>query len=168
MKQLFQFIICLSFLLGGQSLSAQKVYEGMIYVRQGVTEVKNDSVYLEMDINIHGLKVNSRESLVLHPIIFHGSDSILLPPVILNGEIKQHKVNRAIALEGHYAPQKDAYVTIKNSPVIHQVITYNQTILYSPWMKKAGLKLVGEIKNKNEKTIKILSDTLTDDLKLTN
>lgn len=168
MKQLLQIIICLSFLAGGQSLSGQKVYEGMIYVRQSIAEVKNDSVYLEMDINIHGLKVNSRESLVLYPTLFHESDSIKLPPVVLNGEKKQHKANRAISLNRSYAPQEKAYVVLKNDPIIHRVIAYNAALLYAPWMKEAGLKLIGETKNQDEKTVNTLSDILTDNLKLAN
>jgi hypothetical protein len=168
MKHVFQIFFCLSFLIGGQSLAGQKVYEGMIYVRQNIAEVKNDSVYLSMDINIHGLKVNSRESLMLYPVLFHGSDSLQLPPVVLNGKKKQQKADRTIVLKGSYAPQKKAYAVLKNNPVIHQVVVYDTTLLYSPWMKEAGLKLIGETKNQNEKTVHLLFDTLTDDLKLRN
>lgn len=168
MKQLFQLLIWGAFLIGSQFLSGQKVYEGMVYVRQSVAEIKNDSVYLEMDINIHGLQVNNRESLSLYPTLFHEADSIKLPPVILYGKNKQRKVNRTIALEGRYSPQENAYVVLNNNPIIHQVVTYSQTLACSPWMKEAGLKLIGEVRDMDDNIIYTLSDTLTEDLRLSN
>lgn len=166
MKHSFLLIICGLLLQGIQWLSAQKVYEGMVYIRENNAEVKNDSVYLDIDINIHGLKVNQRESLYLFPTLFHEADSIKLPPVVLNGAIKQRKINRTIAIEGSYKPQAKAYVVIENTPVIHRVVSYQTSLRHRPWMEKAGLKLIGEFKNQDGETVLILSDLLTDDLHL--
>lgn len=167
MKHLFPLLISLIFLQGGQSLAAQKVYDGMIYIRQNIAEIRNDSVYLDMDINIHGLKVNKRESLYLFPVLFYGADSIKLAPVVLNGNSKQRKINRKIAIEGYYNPQRNAYVVIENNPIIHRVVSYSTSLRYQPWMDEAGLKLIGEFKNQDDKTTLTIVDLLTDDLLLT-
>lgn len=168
MRHLFHILISILFLSGGQALFGQKVYEGMVCVKQNIAEVKNDSVYLEMDISIHGLNINSRESLVLYPTLFNDTDSVMLPPVIINGNTKQKKVNRAIKLKGRYPSQTNAYVVIENSPVIHRVIDYEKSLIYAPWMEKAGLKLIGKTTNQDEKTVNTFVDILTDDLKLGN
>lgn len=168
MKHFVWLFICLFGLLGNQLLFAQEVREGMVYVRQNKAEIKNDSVFLEMDINIHGVNINKRESLHLFPTLFHETDSIKLPPIVLNGKTKQRKINRTIAIEGKYAPQEKAYVILENVPTTHWVVSYKINLPKLSWMDKAGLKLIGEIKNQDEDTLLILSDLLTDDLQLTN
>lgn len=168
MKRISQVIIFLIVLLGGQSLTAQEIYSGKVLVKQNRADVSNDTVYLEMEINIIGLEINSRESLSLYPVLSADKDSLTLPPVILNGAAMQRKADRAIRLKGSYTPQEKAFVVLRNEPEVHRTIVYRDTLTYRPWMKTAGLKLNGIIKDQNEKTLRIISNKLTPGMKLSN
>lgn len=137
-------------------------------MKQNRIEVINDTLLFDMDILIQGLRVNRSESLTLYPILINNSDSLKLLPIVLNGSMVQRKVNRAVALKGQYVPQTKAFVVLKNDPVVPQIISYKDTLQYVPWMKECSLKLVGIVKDHNEKVIQVFSDLLTSDLNISN
>lgn len=166
MRYLSQITLGFVLFLIAHSVTAQKVYEGMIYIKQNIAEASNDTLYFDMDVNIQGLKVNSNESLSLYPVIFNANDSLELPPIVLNGSKKHQQTERVIALKGNHPVRKEAFVILKNEQSFYQIVEYNDTLTFKPWMKGAGLKLNGLIKDKNEKEIQRFSDILTNDLKL--
>ncbi len=166
MKQ-FTFILITLSLFMSQSLHSQEVYNGLVKIKQNIAEVKNDSLYLEMDVILHGLNINSKESLVLSPILFHDNDSIKLPSIIVNGKRKQQKINRAKVLNGTYPPHESAFIVLPNKKLIVSTFTYRQTIPFAPWMKKAGLKLIGESTNMFDTKVFSQSDILSEELILT-
>lgn len=166
MNYLLKLSICFILPLCGLPLYGQNVYRGMVSVKQNKAEVSHDSLYFDMDISIHGLKVNSRESLSLYPVLYHGADSLVLAPVVLNGGHKQRKIKRINVLKGKYRPGQTAYAMLTNDPTVKQIIAYKDTLNFQPWMKKAGLKLIGRIKDLDETTVQTYTDILTEDLKL--
>lgn len=168
MKQLLRLILFFTPLIVGQTVQGQVVHKGIINMKQNRIEVINDTLLFDMDILIQGLRVNRSESLTLYPILINNSDSLKLLPIVLNGSMVQRKVNRAVALKGQYVPQTKAFVVLKNDPVVPQIISYKDTLQYVPWMKECSLKLVGIVKDHNEKVIQVFSDLLTSDLNISN
>ncbi|WP_080905045.1 DUF3868 domain-containing protein [Parabacteroides sp. Marseille-P3160] len=166
MNRILKFFIYSVFLLSGLPLSGQNVYQGMVFAKQNRVEVSHDTLYFDMDVSIHGLKVNSRESLSLYPVLYHGTDSLELAPIILNGAHKLRKIKRAKALKEKYILAENAYAMLSDDPTIKQIVEYKDTLHFQPWMKEAGLKLTGKIKDLSGKTIQIYTNILTENLKL--
>lgn len=166
MKILLNITICLTSLFGPLLAHGQTSTEGMIYIKQTQAQLKQNALFLEMKINIHGIEVNKKQSLFLHPTLVSNADTLELPPIIINGTSIQKKAYRAIALHGEYKPQKEAYTTIKSDPTTHQLIIYRDTIAFQPWMKEAGLILIGRVKDKKNNDTQIFINDLATKLNL--
>lgn len=162
MRFISSLVICLLCMPFVQLLYGQEVYQGIVCIKQNQAQVRHDTLYIEMDISIQGLKVNDRESLSLYPTLFKGSDSLELAPIILNGKKMQQKADRAIKLQGRFEPQNSAYLALKNDPLTHKIIVYRDTLSFTPWMKEAGLKLTGHVKNQDGTIIQTSTNILTD------
>lgn len=143
-----------------------RVYAGSVHVKQNVAEVRNDSVFLDMDITLCGVPVYSANSLTLTPVLFSEKDSLRLPYIRIHGKQKDRMYKRAVILSKGKKEDKSAYVVLRHDSLITQVISYKDTITYESWMEDAGLLLEGAFKNYNDKPVSTYIDVLTDDLNL--
>lgn len=143
-----------------------KVYTGAVHVKQNMAEVKNDSVFLDMDITLYGIPVYSANSLILTPVLFSEKDSLKLPYIRVNGKQKDRIYKRSVILSKGEKEDKSAYVILRYDSQIPLVVSYRDTIVYEPWMKEAGLLLEGSYRKYNDKQEWNYIDILTDHLNL--
>jgi len=169
MKISLLYILC-GLILSPFILEAQdpqpKVYTGSVHIKQNVAEVRNDSVFLDMDITLYGVPVHSTNSLILTPVLFFEKDSLRLPYIRIHGKQKDRMYKRSVILSKGKKEDKSAYVVLRHDSIITQVISYRDTITYEPWMEEAGLLLEGSFKKYNDKLISTYTDVLTEDLNL--
>lgn len=170
MKTILPFIIicmmlCASLTLKGQE-AQPKVYDGQVLVKQNIAEIRNDSVFLDMDITIQGVPVYRSYSLILTPVLYSKTDSLNLPYIRINGKHKHRMYKRSFLLSKGRKTDQSAYVVLRDDSLITRVVSYRDTLIYKPWMENAGLCLKGEFKKYNDETIVIYEDVLTEDLNL--
>lgn len=149
-----------------QDAQQPKVYAGAVHVKQHVAEVRNDSVFLDMDITIYGLPVNSTNSLVLTPVLFSEKDSLKLPHIRINGKHRDRMYEREVVFSKGEKRDKSAYIVLRHEYRMPQIISYRDTVAYAPWMDKAGLLLEGSCRKSDEKQISAYMDILTEHLNL--
>lgn len=143
-----------------------KVYTGAVHVKQNMAEVRNDSVFLDMDITLYGLPVYSTNSFILTPVIFSEKDSLRLSYIRVNGKHKDRMYKRSVTLSKGGKEDKSAYVVLRHDSLITQVVSYRDTVSYEPWMKEAGLLMEGSYRKYNDKPISTFIDVLTGRLNL--
>jgi hypothetical protein len=143
-----------------------KVYTGVVHVKQNLAEVKNDSVFLNMDITIYGLPVYSANSLVLTLVLFSEKDSLKLPHIRVNGKHRDRMYKRSVALSRGEKKDRSAYVVLQHEAQMPQIVSYRDTVIYKPWMKEAGLLLEGSYREGDDKPVLIYTDILTAHLNL--
>ncbi|MDR2970248.1 MAG: DUF3868 domain-containing protein [Tannerellaceae bacterium] len=149
-----------------QDVEQLKVYAGAVYVKQHVAEVRNDSLFLDMDITIYGLPINSANSLVLTPVLFSEKDSLKLPHIRINGKHRDRMYGRAVAFSKGEKRDKSAYIVLRHEYRMPQIVSYRDTVAYAPWMEEAGLLLEGSCRKHNDEQISAYMDILTDHLNL--
>ncbi|MDF9831433.1 DUF3868 domain-containing protein [Parabacteroides sp. PF5-6] len=143
-----------------------KVYTGSVHVKQNVAEVRNDSVFLDMDITLYGVPVHSDNTLLLTPVLLTEKDSLRLPYIRIHGTQKDRMYKRSVTLSKGKKEDRSAYVILRHDSLITQVVSYRDTLAYEPWMKEASLLLEGSFLKYNGKPSAIYRDMLTEDLYL--
>ncbi|MEG1544075.1 MAG: DUF3868 domain-containing protein [Tannerellaceae bacterium] len=147
------------------TLQAQEeIYYGLVSVKQNVAELKENNLYLDMDISLCNLTVGRYQSLRLTPMLTNGQDSVRMQPILINGANRQKMYKRACAFEGKLAAEGDAYRVVKNDPTLIRVLKYKKTLAYRPWMTNLKLILIGELINYDGLPVQLFRNVLTEDL----
>ncbi len=164
MKCMKTIVIYLAAIVCVFSLHAQeqKSYRGQILVKQDSFLVKQDLLYLNMNIEISGLAVGRYEKLILTPVLRFKNEVVSLQPIVLNGANKHKMYKRAIALDGPVIAKEGAFVVLKNEPELIKEIAYVQSVPYKEWMKDAELVLIGELCNYAGTPKQVLRNVLTE------
>jgi tetratricopeptide (TPR) repeat protein len=162
MKKLFT---CLLFMLQVPVLfvTAQEAYKGQIYVTRQRFSLIENQLQVEMDINFEALRLPSKESLTLVPMLRTPSYSLSLPSVLINGT-DMHKVyNREIkANEKKSRDFTSPSVVIRDDRKNARFFTYKVSVPYRDWMEESVLFLRVEECACNGKQAAVYEDKIAD------
>lgn len=156
----------LCILCSGMKAQEKQHYNGLVFIKEKDIRIEENKLTIDVEINISGIPVGKTQSLVLSPIIYNVRDSLILPPVVLNGNNKNKMYRRQVVLSKGEKTDHSAYMILKNDPTELQVISYTYTIPYQPWMKNAGLVLLGTFRNYNNEPLRTYRNVLIEDLEL--
>ncbi|MDD6209973.1 MAG: DUF3868 domain-containing protein [Bacteroidales bacterium] len=124
-----------------ESIYAQKAYLGEIYITQDRFEQQGDSLYIAMRIDLSGVSVASRQTLVLTPVLKGESVSIELPKVVIHGTNKDKVYRRMLAMNKKKSFDMP-YTVLKVKDRTNEQIAYKIRLPYeASWMNGAVLGL---------------------------
>lgn len=163
-KRLIFYIVPFLVLAFNARLSAQKIGDGRIEIWGRQAYVSDNMVFIDMEINYFELKLGSRESVRLTPVIRGDNHRICLPPVIINGS-EQHKIyRRSIVFDERekkgdecYDKEPLAVIDIEQAPV--KSYRYKTTVPLSDEIGNAVL-LIETQENIGTKKSKTYEDTV--------
>lgn len=121
------------------------LYNGQISVLPSELSQKGDSLYVKMefDIPVKDLKISSKRSLTLIPVLEGVSGRMSLPAVQVNGKNRHKAYLRNRALEKDSETDEELYAVIRSDN--RSVIRYNYEVPYQEWMKDARLDIVEDL-----------------------
>lgn len=112
-------------------------------------EIRNDSVYLHLEMNLEGVTVNSYTAVLFTPILAGPVNRQELPPVIVSGK-KRFRFDRRqwiLASENEKPfPTPHLILTPKKKEDVRQV-QYHISLPYATWMTQAALLMKQEVKD---------------------
>lgn len=146
MKRNIQFIICLLAFVGLNSFQAKaqsRSYEGSIAVNPVRLEQQGDSLYIDMDIVLDGVKVKSTREVNLIPQLVSSGQTRTLPEVTMKGKDEYKVYERTLSLmkAEERAAYKQPYTVEKVSKVTDKTIRYRYILPYESWMADARLDM---------------------------
>lgn len=109
-------------------------------ISQYKTEVKDDNLYVDFDININRLNITSNQGIVLTPVLQSPSVTKVLPKVIINRRNRNISYSRTINSKLVSEP----YAVIKINKKSQTVISYNVKVPFEEWMQNSTLILQQE------------------------
>ena len=135
MKRNIQFIICLLAFVGLNSFQAKaqsRSYEGSIAVNPVRLEQQGDSLYIDMDIVLDGVKVKSTREVNLIPQLVSSGQTRTLPEVTMKGKDEYKVYERTLSLMNAEvrAAYKQPYTVEKVSKATDKTIRYR----YITWI----------------------------------
>lgn len=120
----------------------QKSYKGKLHVVPYEFSQRGDSLYVGMNLDIAGLKIDSRRALDLIPVIktTHGKQREL-PSIKICGRNRYKAYKRAVALSGEEYETPYAVVRSRRFTPVN----YSYAIPFEKWMKDARLDLIEDL-----------------------
>ncbi len=146
MKRNIQFIICLlAFIcLNILQVKAQsRSYEGIITVNPVRLEQVGDSLYIDMDIVLNGVKVKSTRGVDLIPQLVSTEKGCNLPKVTMKGRDEYRVYERSLSLmnAAEKAGYEKPYIVKKVNKPTNETIRYRYILPYESWMADAHLDM---------------------------
>ena len=132
----YLFLACCTLLFALPSQAQNSVTANGVSVDDITMKQANGRLDIAMVFDMSNLHVRSNRSLRITPLLSDGRDMLQLPAVIIDGRC------RSIIHERHaddIFPSADTYVRRKNRS--EQVLDYDASITYQPWMANAELIL---------------------------
>ncbi|MCD8268533.1 MAG: DUF3868 domain-containing protein [Parabacteroides sp.] len=143
------------------------VAEGIRIIPKSYT-VRNDSLYLLLDMDLNSVHVNSLTAVSFIPILQAANKQagkIELPPVIVTGSKRFRFEQRERALAVGQIPVIPYRILLDKQQTGSKSIAYRIAIPYASWMQKASLLLRQEVKDCCDQQV-LGIDTLTKNLNL--
>lgn len=139
-------LLCSIAALPGNAQQKRMIYDGQVAVSPTELKKDGDSLFLKMDIDIpvNRLKLASKRSLTLIPVLEGANGRMTFPAVQINGKNRHKAYKRMLALEKENADLSyPTYTVVKagKSPEIH----YVQQVPFESWMKDAKLNIVEDL-----------------------
>jgi len=120
-----------------QAQTGIAVYSEEIPVKIQILSQKADSVYLDMDIDLKRVSLNTQRSLILTPILTNGhNEEVAFGNIILNGRQRHKAFMREVQLNG--LKEENIVLDLKTN---RRTFHYNGNIPYEPWMRDAHLSI---------------------------
>jgi|UniRef100_UPI0035656D3A hypothetical protein len=121
------------------------LYNGQISVLPSELSQKGDSLYVKMefDVPVKDLKISSRRSLTLIPVLEGANGRMTLPAVQVNGKNRHKAYLRSRALEKNNEADEELYAVVRSDN--RSVVRYNYEVPYQEWMKDARLDIVEDL-----------------------
>lgn len=146
MKRNIQIIICVLVFAGLNSFQAKaqsRSYEGNITVNPVRLEQLGDSLYIDMDIVLSGVKVKSTRGVELIPQLVSAEHTRTLPEVTMKGKDEYKVYERSLSLMnvGERAVYKQPYTVEKINKATDKTIRYRYILPYESWMADAHLDM---------------------------
>lgn len=105
----------------------------------------NDSVHIELRMNINTLFIDADEAVIFTPVLKGSTQVLDLPPVIACGKKGYRLLVREHSLQEE---KKHPYsVIVRNKQAFMQSVNYEAKVPYASWMGEAMLCLRNEYKN---------------------
>lgn len=109
-----------------------------VYITNKPAQWSEDSVWVDMNIEIHSFTIDDKNQLVLTPLLISEEKSMMFPPVVLNGKLRYKLHQRSLALDKH--PGHECYASINlGDGVASRTIHYVFGMPSEPWMRDASL-----------------------------
>ncbi len=126
-------------LLTSMAPAAAKSYKGDINIVPLRLEQQRDSLYIDMEIHLSGVKVKSAASIDLEPKLVSAEWGTGMPVISIKGRRNYNAYERGLAMDGVTA---DEGLVMKGYGRNAKVVRYVQTIKYESWMDNARLDMV--------------------------
>lgn len=136
-----KYYILIIALLFGIAGKAQSISKSGLKIIQTQAEVKGDSLYVNIDMNIQKVKMRAQEALLLTPVVQAGQQVQELPSVLIGGKRKFKAYNRAQA----YGAAPMAFLSLRAGRHESAIVNYSYAVPYQPWMEIANVALKEEI-----------------------
>lgn len=145
-KRKIPFIICVLvalYLNIGSIMAQARSYEGSITVNSVRLEQLGDSLYIDMDIVLNGVKVKSTRGVELMPQLVSGENSYRFPKVVLKGRDEYLVYERTLSLMSaeEKANYDRPYAVERINKITNKTIRYRYTLPYESWMTDARLDM---------------------------
>lgn len=134
----FLIIFTLVFLFAGR---AQSESISGLEIIKSQAEVKGDSLYVNIDMNIQKVKMKAQKALLLTPVVQAGQQVQELPSVMISGKRKFKAYNRSLA----YGAAPVAFISMRSGKHEDAIINYSYVVPFQPWMETANVALKEEI-----------------------
>ncbi|MCC8173099.1 MAG: DUF3868 domain-containing protein [Odoribacter sp.] len=134
----FIYILVLQILIFPLVSSAQ-VYKGEVDIVQNTFEQRGNMLYLDLDIYLNQVAVNSRQSVTLIPYLETEDRMYEFQPILLNGKNKDKVYNRAQRLKRASSFPENPYAVVKVDKKTNEKLSYQMAIPYESWMETAVL-----------------------------
>ncbi|MCD8263442.1 MAG: DUF3868 domain-containing protein [Tannerellaceae bacterium] len=140
MKLFVYYLTRIFFLFSATLVVAQNNYTSQILIDPQV-EKSNNSVMLHMNVNLNKLTLNSRQMLVLTPVIESVDETQRkeLTPIIINGRNRDKAIDRALALQDAPVFNQDIYTMVRRHNGKNESVQYQVEVPYESWMGKSNL-----------------------------
>lgn len=139
-------LLCTVTVLPGNAQQKKMIYDGQVTVLPTELKQEGDSLFLKMDIDIpvSQLKLASKRSLTLIPVLEGTNGRMTFPSIQINGKNRHKAYKRMLALDKEDVELSGAaYAIVKSgkAPTIH----YTQQVPFENWMKDAQLNMVEDL-----------------------
>lgn len=139
-------LLCTVTVLPGNAQQKKMIYDGQVTVLPTELKQEGDSLFLKMDIDIpvNQLKLASKRSLTLIPVLEGTDGRMTFPSILINGKNRHKAYKRMLALDKENVELSGAaYAVVKSgkAPTIH----YTQQVPFENWMKDARLNMVEDL-----------------------
>lgn len=146
MRKNIPFIVCvLAFtcLAVFQTKAQSRSYEGSITVNPVRLEQIGDSLYIDMDIILNGVKVKSTRGVELIPQLISSAETRSLPEVVMKGRDEYKVYERSLSLmnAAERAAYKKPYIIERVTGATNKTISYRYSLPYESWMADAHLDM---------------------------
>ncbi len=144
MKRNIQFIICLLAFtcLNVLQVKAQsRSFEGSITVNPVRLEQVGDSLYIDMDIVLNGVKVKSTRGVDLIPQLVSSEKSCNLPEVTMKGRYRVYERSLSLMNAAEKAGYEKPYIVKRVHRPTSETIQYRYILPYESWMADAHLDI---------------------------
>ena len=140
-RYILYFVYAVAIMLIGVNASAQNIVEGTGEIKNLAISRANESLTIDMDINISDIEIGADETLILTPTIEKSGKSMELPSVEIMGR------------RAYIRYLRNDEVSVTNNPIYSeriakraerkvgqkQVVDYNTTIPFDEWMRGSSI-----------------------------
>lgn len=102
---------------------------------------EGDSLRIDIDFDLTGLKLSSRDQLILTPIIKNTQKELALNSVIVNGKIRHKVYLRQMAFGTLEEQDKLGTEVVRKAKQHPQIVSYSTVVKLEDWMQTAALYL---------------------------
>lgn len=124
-------------------------FKGKINVITKEATQRGDSIYIDMDILLEGIAMNSERSMTLTPMLVAEGRNRALPSVVINGHARQRLFDRALRLNKKAPHNYYKVVESKNreekTGSYVRTLSYKVAIPYEEWMYNARMEMDEEL-----------------------
>ncbi len=168
MKKHLKYILpAILFLTATVAEAQQKVYQGNVTISPYELNQRGDSLYIGMNVDMTGLKIDSRRSLDLIPVIrIPDGKEKELPSIRICGRNRYRAYKRELALMGkeHSLLEAENYTVVRDKRNIP--VDYKYALPFEDWMKDARLDLKEDLCGCGGATQQVSVERLADNISL--
>jgi outer membrane protein OmpA-like peptidoglycan-associated protein len=139
--------ICLGIPALSLPLAAQQIFGEQIPVKIQQLRQVDDSVRLDMNIDLSMLEMGTERSLLLTPVLIGAKGkSLKMKPLLINGHQRQKAFDRHLRLSRKKRQEKkDYYGVIELNKPNRKIHRYRQTLGFETWMNEARMEIVSDL-----------------------
>ena len=142
-------ILLCALLVVAATVAAHAMPTGQVNFIPRKLEIRNDSIYFHLEMNLEGVTVNSLTAVMFTPILAGPTNRQELPPVIVSGKKRFRFDRRQWILTGEdEKPFPTPHlILIPKKKGNAQLVQYRISLPYASWMTRAALLIKQEVKD---------------------